>query len=135
LTHAEDFAKAFNGLLGLPAAIGEDFHITSDEILSWNQIYQTAAAAVGCEANIVHVPSHQICKLDPEYIGSLLGDKSECALFDNSKIKRFVPHYQATIPFSEGIKQAINWFEEDPKRQFIDPQTNVFIERLLQYTL
>ncbi len=134
ITHARDFAKGINGLLGLSEAIGEDFHITSDEILSWNQIYQVAAAAVGCEANIVHVPSDLICKIDPEYTGSLLGDKTECALFDNSKIKRFVPDFCATVPFAEGIKEAIDWYEEDSKRQIVDPLTNALIERLLHYT-
>lgn len=134
LTHAEDFARGFIGLLGLAAAIGEAFHITSDEFLSWNQIYQLTAAAIGCEAKIVHVTSDKICQLDPDYTGSLLGDKSVSAIFDNSKIKRFVPSFKATIPFTEGIQRTIAWFEADPRRQFINPDTDAFIERLIATT-
>lgn len=134
LTHAEDFARGFIGLLGLPAAVGEDFHITSDEFLSWNQIYQLTAAAVGCEAKIVHVTSDKICQLNPEYSGTLLGDKSVSAIFDNSKIKRFVPSFEATIPFEAGIKRTIAWFEADPQRRFINPDTDAFIERLIATT-
>jgi nucleoside-diphosphate-sugar epimerase len=135
LTHAEDFARGFIGLLGNPRAIGEDFHITSDEFLTWDTIYQLTAAAVGVEARIVHVTSDRICQLDPEYRGTLLGDKSVSAIFDNSKIKRLVPGYEAQIPFSEGIRRTIAWFEADPKRQWIDPQTETFIERLISTTL
>lgn len=131
LTWAEDFAQGFNGLLGNPAAIGEDFHITSDEFLSWNEIYQYTAQAVGCEAQIVHVTSARICQFDPDYTGSLLGDKSVSALFDNSKIKRLVPDFKAKTPFSEGIKRTIAWFEADPQRQLIDSETNLLIERLV----
>ncbi|HMP31052.1 MAG TPA: NAD-dependent epimerase/dehydratase family protein, partial [Saprospiraceae bacterium] len=124
VTHAYDFAKGFLGLLGNVLAIGESFHITSDEALSWNQIYQQMAAAVGCEAKIVHVTTHDIIKFaratgyeDQE--GGLWGDKSHCAIFDNSKIKRFVPDFVATIPFAQGIKQTIEWFEADPSRMLI----------------
>lgn len=134
LTHAEDFARGFIGLLGLAAAVGEAFHITSDEFLSWNRIYQLTAAAVGCEAKIVHVTSDKICQLDPDYTGSLLGDKSVSAIFDNSRIKRFVPGFKASIPFAEGIKRTIAWFEADPRRQFINPDTDAFIERLIATT-
>lgn len=131
LTHAEDFAKGFVGLVGNPRAIGEDFHITSDEFLSWNEIYQLTASAVGCEARIVHVPSATICALDPEYTGTLLGDKSQSALFDNSKIKQIVPTFKATIPFREGIQRTVSWFEADSQRQFIDARTDAFIDQLI----
>ncbi|HMW72263.1 MAG TPA: NAD-dependent epimerase/dehydratase family protein, partial [Cellvibrionaceae bacterium] len=99
LTHARDFAVGFIGLLGRSEAIGEDFHITSDEFLSWNEIYQLTAAAVGVQADIVHVTSERICQFDADYTGTLLGDKSVSALFDNSKIKRLVPHFAAQTPF------------------------------------
>lgn len=134
LTHADDFAKGFIGLLGRSEALGEDFHITSDESLSWNRIYQLTAAAVGCEARIVHVTSDKICELDPSYTGSLLGDKSESAIFDNSKIKRLVPEFTAIVPFSEGIQRTIAWFEEDERRQVVDARTDAFIERLIATT-
>jgi nucleoside-diphosphate-sugar epimerase len=135
LTHAEDFARGFIGLLGNPAAIGEDFHITSDEFLTWDTIYQLTAAAAGADARIVHVTSDRICQMDPEYRGTLLGDKSVSAIFDNSKIKRLVPGYQAEIPFREGIRRTIAWFEADLERQWIDPQTELFIERLINTAL
>lgn len=134
LTHADDFARGFIGLLGNPSAIGEDFHITSDEFLTWDMIYQLTAAAVGAEAKIVHVTSDCICQLDPEYTGTLLGDKSVSAIFDNSKIKRLVPEFRAQIPYQEGIRRTIAWFEADPRRQRIDPHTDAFIERLISTT-
>lgn len=135
LTHAEDFARGFIGLLGNPAAIGEDFHITSDEFLTWDTIYQLTAAAAGVEARIVHVTSDRICQMNPEYRGTLLGDKSVSAIFDNSKIKRLVSGYQAQIPFREGIRDTVAWFEADSQRQRIDPQTERFIEQLISTTL
>lgn len=134
ITHGDDFARGFIGLLGHPEALGEDFHVTSDEFLPWDSIYQLTARAAGCEAQIVHVTSDTICALDPGYRGSLLGDKSVSALFDNSKIKKLVPDFQARIPFAEGIRQTINWFDADPARQYIDAKTNAFIDRLIQTT-
>ena len=134
LTHADDFARGFIGLLGNPGAFGEDFHITSDEFLSWDTIYQLTAAAVGCEANIVHVTSDQICRLDPDYRGSLLGDKAVSAIFDNSKIKKLVPSFEAKISYAEGIKRTIEWFEAHPGRQLVNLDTNTFIERLIATT-
>lgn len=103
LTHAEDFAKAFTGLLGHQQAIGHAFHITSDEILTWNQIYQAVAQAAGCEANIVHIPSDFICKCEDSLTGDLIGDKTHSVIFDNTKIKTFVPDFKAVIPFKQGI--------------------------------
>lgn len=132
VTHAEDFAKGFVGLLGKSEAIGEDFHITTDEFLSWNEIYQLTAKAADASAQIIHVTSDKICQLDPEQRGSLLGDKSNSALFDNSKIKSLVPDFKATIPFAEGIQKTIDWFEADPRRQYLNPITEAFIERLIE---
>jgi nucleoside-diphosphate-sugar epimerase len=137
VTHAHDFAKGILGLLGHHLAIGESFHITSDEVLSWNQIYQQLAAAVGCTAKIVHVPTQRIIEYAREVAyedqeGSLWGDKSHCAIFDNTKIKRFVPAYVATILFSQGIKQTIDWFEAEPKRMIIKQETNMFIDGLVE---
>lgn len=131
LTNASDFAKGFCGLPGLETSIGEAFHITSDELLSWNQIHQQLANALGREANIVHVTSDRICREDPEYLGTLLGDKAASVIFDNSKIKRFVPEFAATIPFSEGIRKTLDWFETDATRQVISPESNAFIDRLV----
>ena len=131
LTHAEDFAIGFTGLLGHQQAIGHAFHITSDEILTWNQIYNTVADAAGAKANIVHIASDFICKIDPSNEGNLIGDKSVSAIFDNSKIKSFVPEFKAVIPFSEGIKRTLNWFEADPKRKIINEETNKMMDRII----
>jgi nucleoside-diphosphate-sugar epimerase len=131
LTHASDFAAGFIGLLGRAEAIGEDFHITSDEHLSWNEIYQLTAKAAGAEADIVHVTSDRICQFDPDYTGTLLGDKSVSALFDNSKIKQIVPDFSAKTRFEEGIKNTITWFEADPSRKRINAETNLFLDRLI----
>jgi len=138
ITHSDDFAKGFSGLLGNQHAIGESFQITSDEVLSWNQIYQTLAQAAGCEAKIVHISSDYICDFAdshnyPSERGNLLGDKAYCAIFDNSKIKRFVPGYVATIPFSEGIKRTLEWFESEPSRMLINEETNRFLDELIDH--
>lgn len=136
LTHADDFAIGFLGLFGNNLALGEAFHITSDEVLTWNQIYQTVAQATGFDANIVHIPSDYIANYAdlhhyPSKRGSLLGDKSYSAVFDNSKIKKFVPTYKAKIPFATGIKNTLHWFESEPTRMIINEQTNKFLDGLL----
>jgi nucleoside-diphosphate-sugar epimerase len=131
VTHAEDFAKGFIGLLGHQQAPGQAFHITSDEILTWNQIHEALADAVGCTAQIVHIASETLAKHDPELLGSLLGDKATSVVFDNSKIKRFVPDFTATIPFREGIKRTIRWFESDPARMVVKKETDVWIDGMI----
>lgn len=131
-THAEDFAKGFLGLLGNEKAIGQAFHITSDEVLTWNQIYQTIADALGVEARIVHIPSDFIVKVIPEMTGGLFGDKTWSVVFDNSKIKSFVPEFQATIPFNVGIRRALDWFAADEKRQRIDENVNQDMDRIIK---
>jgi nucleoside-diphosphate-sugar epimerase len=132
MTHAEDFGRGFVGLLGNPQAIGHAFHITSDEVLTWNQIYQTIAAALGVEANIVHIPSDFIAQQVPELAGSLLGDKSWSVVFDNRKIKTFVPGFQAVIPFHAGIRRTVAWFDADKRRRRVDPAVNAEMDRILK---
>jgi nucleoside-diphosphate-sugar epimerase len=137
VTHARDFAKAFIGMMGRSAAIGEAYHITSDEVLTWNQIYTQLAEAAGAKIEIVHVPSKKIIEYANENgfeseEGGLWGDKSHCAIFDNSKIKRLVPGYVATIPFAEGIKETIAWFEADPKRMIVNPTTERLLDGLVE---
>jgi nucleoside-diphosphate-sugar epimerase len=133
VTHADDFAKGFVGLLGHQQAIGHAFHITSDEILTWDQIHQGLAEAVGCTANIVHVPSEVIETFDEGLRGHFVGDKATSVIFDNTKIKRFVPGFAATIPFRQGIQRTIQWFEGDPARRIVRKETNDLIERILLY--
>ena len=136
VTHSDDFARAFVGLLGHQQAIGHAFHITSDELLNWNQIYDAVAAAAGTELNAVHIASDFICNVGDtigwEWMrGNLLGDKAVSTIFDNSKIKRYVPGFEAKITFKEGIKKTVQWFEADPSRMVIDEGNNSFIDTVL----
>lgn len=131
VTHSEDFAKGFNGLLGNQRSIGHAFHITSDEWLTWNQIYQFVADAAGAELNAVHIATDFIDIIAPGEKDGLWGDKAHCGIFDNTKIKNFVPDYTATIPFSEGIKKTIEWFEKDLKRMVVRAETNTMIDNIL----
>jgi nucleoside-diphosphate-sugar epimerase len=130
-THAEDFALGFLGLVGNPKAVGDAFHITTDEVLTWNQIYETIAGALGVKANIVHVASDLLVKVSPALTGPLLGDKTWSVIFDNSKIKELVPGFQAAIPFREGIRRTVAWFDADKSRQRVDPAINAEMDRIL----
>jgi nucleoside-diphosphate-sugar epimerase len=132
LTHADDFARAFLGLCGNPRAIGHAFHITSDEWMTWDQILRLVGRAAGAEPDIVHVPSAFIARLDPDTGAGLIGDKSWCALFDNTKIKSFVPGWQAQIPFAEGIRRTVAWFDADPGRQAVDAAANARVDDVLR---
>lgn len=120
LTHHRDFAAGFVGLLGNPQFIGDTFHITSDEWLTWNQIFELVARAAGVTADIVHVPSSVIARFDPEWGPGLLGDKAHSVVFDNTKIKRAVPEFRATIPFARGAEEIMAWFDADPARQVVN---------------
>ncbi|HJQ31102.1 MAG TPA: SDR family oxidoreductase [Pyrinomonadaceae bacterium] len=131
VTHAEDFARGFLGLLGNAEAVGQAFHITSDEVLTWDEIYLSIAEGLGVEARIVHVPSDFISRVVPRLAGTLHGDKKWSAVFDNGKVKRFVPGFQATIPFREGIRRTIEWFESDERRGRVDESLNGETERIL----
>ena len=131
VTHADDFAKGFLGLLGNPQALGEAFQITTDEVLTWNQIYETIADALGVKANIVHMASDFITRVSPSLTGTLLGDKAWSVVFDNSKIKEFVPGFQAVIPFREGIRRTVAWFDADKSRQRVDEAVNTELDRIL----
>jgi len=131
ITHSEDFAKGFVGLLGNPAALGEAYHITSDEHITWDQVYQAIGAAVGVKPRLVHVPSEFICRVDESHRGSLLGDKSWSVIFDNSKIKSAVPDFKATIPFHAGVRRAIEWMEADKGRMTIQEKDNAFVDKVI----
>jgi nucleoside-diphosphate-sugar epimerase len=131
MTHNTDFAKGFVGLIGNIQAVGQAFHITSDEVLTWNRIYQAIADAAAVQLDAVYIPSDFIVKIDPDHTGTLLGDKACSAVFDNSKIKRFVPDFAATVPFAQGVKRSIEWFEADPKRCVVDGGYNKFMDNLI----
>ena len=132
MTHNSDFAKALVGLLGHQGAIGHAFHITSDEVLTWNQIYEAVAEAAGVtDLKTIHIASDFVLACLPQTGPGLLGDKSNCAIFDNSKIKRFVPDFVATTRFRDGIKRTIAWFDADPARQQISSEDNAAWDRLI----
>lgn len=131
VTHSDDFAKGFVGLLGLKQAIGHAFHITSDEVLNWNMIYGILAESLGCKLHAVHIASDFICKIEPYYIEKLLADKAESVVFDNSKIKTFVPGFNATIPFAVGIRRTLKWLDDNPKMKVVSEETNQRIENIL----
>ncbi len=130
LTHNSDFAKGLIGLFGQQPAIGEDFHITSDEALSWNQIYGLVGEAAGVEPDILHIPSDAIVAADPAELGSLWGDKSNSSVFDNTKLRSVVPDFAATTPFAAGIRDTVAWFDAEPGRQVIDDTANALWDRL-----
>ncbi|HEY5564455.1 MAG TPA: SDR family oxidoreductase [Rhodothermia bacterium] len=132
LTHHRDFAKGFVPLLGNNHAIGEVFHITSDELLTWNAIVELLAKAAGATAEIVHIPSGIIARYDEWWGESLLGDKTHCMVFDNTKIKRVVPGFEATIPFARGAEEIVAWYDADPSRQVIDERVDGVIDRMVE---
>ncbi len=131
MTHHRDFAVGFIGLIGNPQTIGQSFHITSDELLSWNQIYTIVGHASGVEPQLVHVPSELIAKYDPEWGSSLLGDKAHSVIFDNRKIRQLVPQFKPSIPFWQGAQEIIAWYDEDPSRQVVDPHNDEMQDQLV----
>ena len=132
ITHNSDFAKGLVGLLGHAGAIGHAVHITSDEALTWNQIFTMTAEAAGVASpRLVHIASDFIIACYPETTGTLLGDKAHSALFDNTKIKRLVPDYVATTRFRDGIARTLRWFDADAARRTIDEAVERRYERLI----
>jgi nucleoside-diphosphate-sugar epimerase len=132
LTHNTDFARGFVPLLGHQRTIGEAFHITSGDVLTWNQIAGAIAAAAGVTARIVHVPSDAIAAADPDWGAGLLGDKAHSMVFDNSKLRSVVPGYLATIPFEQGAREIVAWYGEDPARQQADARLDAVMDKLAE---
>jgi nucleoside-diphosphate-sugar epimerase len=131
LTHHVDFARGFIPLLGNRRTLGEAFHITSDDVLTWDQIADTLAFAAGAEARIVHVPSDVIAATDPEWGASLLGDKTHSSTFDTAKLRSVVPDFAATIPFEQGAREIVAWHDEDPARKVVDPRYDRLMDELV----
>lgn len=132
LTSAADFAVGLAGLVGKPEAVGEAFHITSDEVLTWNQIYAEIAAAMGAKSpQIVKVPTDLICQVAPQMTGTLKGDKAHPGVFDNSKIKRFVPEFRCRTPFRQGVRESVRWLCAHPERQNLKPELDTLIENVI----
>lgn len=132
MTHHRDFAVGLVGLLGNTRALEQSFHITSDESLSWNQIYSYVAQAAGVEPQLVHVPSEIIARYDPQWGASLLGDKAHSMIFNNSKIRELVPEYNPKVPFRQGAQEIIAWYDEDISRQGIDANNDAIQDRLIE---
>ncbi len=131
LTHSRDFAAGFTGLLGNTKAVGEAFHITSDKVMTWNEIYDIFADAAGVDKNIEHVASDFIAAFDPEWGASLLGDKSHCLVFDNSKIKSMVPGYSAGTTLEQGAREVVQWFDTHPDAQVVDKKFDRLLDDII----
>lgn len=132
LTHNSDFAKAFAGLIGNIHAIGETYHITSDESVTWDQIYSIIADSLGVELKAYHVPSEFLAAVsDYDLEGSLIGDKANTVVFDNSKIKRAVPGFTATVRADQGIRQTIENILQNPELQTDDPDFDQWCDKVI----
>ena len=132
MTHHTDFAKGFVPLLGNSHSIGEVYHITSDELLTWNQIFDQVAEAAGTTANKVHVASDTLTKHDPNWGPGLLGDKANSMFFDNSKIKALAPDFLCTTPFRRGAEEIMAWYDGDPARQVVNPEQDTLEDKLVK---
>ena len=133
ITHNTDFAKAYAGLIGNIHAIGQAFHITSDESVTWNQIYQIIADTLGVELKACHVPSEWLCKVGPyDFEGTLIGDKASTVVFDNSKIKRAVPDFTATVRADQGIRQTVEYILEHPDCQQDDDEFDKWCDKVVE---
>ena len=134
MTHNSDFAKGFTGLMGNEKAIGEAVQITSDETLTWTQIYQCVADALGVELKPYYISSWYLAEVAPQYDfkGNLLGDKAFCVVFDNSKLKSLVPDFKAEVPFAEGIKRTVDYINEHPQLKRPDPEFDAWCDRMIE---
>ena len=132
LTHNTDFARAFVPLLAHPRTVGDVFHITSDDVLTWDQIARSLGAALGVEPGIVHVPSDAIAAADPDWGAGLIGDKAHSMLFDNSKVRGIVPGWRAVVPFEQGAREIAGWHLADPSRQVSDDRLDVLMDKLAE---
>ncbi|MDP4088688.1 MAG: SDR family oxidoreductase [Bacillota bacterium] len=132
VTHNSDFAKAFVGLMGNPGTLGEAVQITSDEALTWDKIYDCIGAALDVEVKKVHVTSDFLAACDSEFEGSLIGDKSNSVVFDNSKVKRLVPDYVAVTRFDQGVRLSIEYFLSHPELQVPDEEFDLFCDRVMR---
>lgn len=132
ITHNTDFARGLVGLFGNQEASGEAFHITSDEVMTWDQYYAAVAHAAGvARPNFIHIATDFIITCAPEKTGSLLGDKATSVVFDNSKIKRFVPGFACAVPYAVGIARTMAWFDADPARRQVDEAANVLYDKIV----
>jgi len=132
LTHHTDFAVGLIGLLGKVEAIHEAFHITSDEWLTWNGIYNILATELNVIPQIIHIPSDLIVQYDQTIGAGLLGDKSHSMIFDNRKIKKLVPEFNPKIPFQQGAKEIVAWYLDNTSQKEPDKRINHFMDQIIQ---
>ncbi len=134
LTFNEDFAVGYTALMGNRHAIGEAFQITGDEVLTWNQIYQTIADALGVELKAYHVSSEMLTALGPDYDfeGSLTGDKAVSVVFDNSKIKRLAPDLKTTVPLHKGVRIALKYILDHKECRVEDPEFDKWCDKVIE---
>lgn len=131
LTTSADFAKGLAGLLGNSRALGEAFHITSDEVLTWNQIVAEIAAALEvANPSIIGVPTDLICRVAPQMTGTLKGDKAHPGVFDNSKIKQAVPGFACSTAFREGVRQSVDWLRTHPECRHLNPALDTLCDEV-----
>lgn len=131
LTHNSDFAVGFVGLFGKTETLGNVYQITSDELLTWNQIYTMLADELKVPLNAIHIPSDFIAKHDPDFGAGLLGDKAHSVIFDNSKIKKLVPGFNCKLPFSQGVKEIVAWYKNNKEWQIVDEEINTNIDKII----
>jgi len=132
ITHSSDLAKAFLGIMGNSAAIGEAIHITSDEAITWNKIYDCIGDALNVEVKKIHISTDFLAKCQADFEGGLIGDKANSVVFDNSKIKRLVPDYVATVRFDQGVKHSIEYILSHPELQVSDKEFDIFCEKIIK---
>ena len=132
ITHNSDFAKAYVGLVGNPNAIGEAFHITSDESVSWNDIYKAIADALGVELKPYYVASQTLADMsDYDFTGSLIGDKANSVHFDNSKVKSLVPDFKCEVSARDGIGRTVEYILAHPEYQNDDEEFDQWCDRVI----
>ena len=130
LTHTDDFAVGFVGLLGRPEALGNAYTITGESAPTWNQVYTWLGRAAGVEPELVHVPSERIARELPDVGPGLVGDKAHAMLFDTTKLRRLVPEFTTTVPYAEGARRQIAWYDAHPEAQQVDADLDAAFDRL-----
>ncbi|MDD2954837.1 MAG: NAD-dependent epimerase/dehydratase family protein [Oscillospiraceae bacterium] len=132
VTHSDDFCRGLYGLLGNYAALGHAFHITSDEALSWDEIMETYGWVLGRRPVVAHLSEDFIIREMPEKLGAIRGDMAENGVFDNSKLKRFVPGFRAEIPLREGLARSVAWYRADPARMAVSAEEDLRTDRMIE---
>ena len=132
LTHSDDFAVGFVGLLGRPETVGNAYTITGESAPTWDQVYTWLGRAAGVEPQLVHVASETIAKELPDSGPGLVGDKAHSMLFDTTKLRRIVPEFRTTIPYAEGARREVAWYDAHPEAQKVNEDLDAAFDRLVE---